>query len=265
MTEARLDQATLDEVDGMLTRADTDLTALWPGDPGTRQPVHTLYVPADRAAPDVVAAAGQAAQDALAAHAGEPRTMAAAVDLPADLVAEVWPRLLAKLDGEPVEDLRLDLEDGYGRRDDDEEDAHAAAAGSLLAALAGTEGAPFVSGVRMKSLERPTRRRGIRSLDLVLAAAGGVPPGFVVTLPKVTSLDQVRAMVVLCERLEAAHGLPAGSLRFEVQVETPQAVLGADGVATVAPMLHAAAGRCTGLHYGTYDYSASLGVAAAYQ
>jgi OHCU decarboxylase len=265
VTEARLDQATLDEVDGMLTRADTDLTALWPGDPGTRQPVHTLYVPADRAAPDVVAAAGQAAQDTLAAHAGEPRTMAAVVDLPADLVAEVWPRLLAKLDREPVEDLRLDLEDGYGRRDDDEEDAHAAAAGSQLAALAGTEGAPFVSGVRMKSLERPTRRRGIRSLDLVLAAAGGVPPGFVVTLPKVTSLDQVRAMVVLCERLEAAHGLTAGSLRFEVQVETPQAVLGADGVATVAPMLHAAAGRCTGLHYGTYDYSASLGVAAAYQ
>ena len=265
MTEARLDQATLDEVDGMLTRADSDLTALWPGDPGTRQPVHTLYVPADRAGPDVVAAAGQGAQDALAAHAGEPRTMAAVVDLPADLVAEVWPRLLAKLDREPVEDLRLDLEDGYGRRDDDEEDGHATAAGSLLAALAGTEGAPFVSGVRMKSLERPTRRRGIRSLDLVLAAAGEVPPGFVVTLPKVTSLDQVRAMVVLSERLEAAHGLTAGSLRFEVQVETPQAVLGADGVATVAPMLHAAAGRCTGLHYGTYDYSASLGVAAAYQ
>ncbi|HEU4912760.1 MAG TPA: 2-oxo-4-hydroxy-4-carboxy-5-ureidoimidazoline decarboxylase [Actinomycetes bacterium] len=265
MTEARLDQATLDEVDGMLTRADTDLTALWPGDPGTRQPVHTLYVPADRAAPDVVAAAGREAQDALAAHAGDPRTMAAVVGLPADLVTEVWPRLLAKLAREPVEDLRLDLEDGYGRRDDDEEDGHATAAGSLLAALAGTEGAPFVSGVRMKSLERPTRRRGIRSLDLVLAAAGGLPPGFVVTLPKVTSLDQVRAMVVLCERLEAAHGLTAGSLRFEVQVETPQAVLGADGVATVAPMLHAAAGRCTGLHYGTYDYSASLGVAAAYQ
>ena len=30
-------------------------------------------------------------------------------------------------------------------------------------------------------------------------------------------------------------------------------------------MVHAAGGRCTGLHYGTYDYSASLGIAAAYQ
>ena len=30
-------------------------------------------------------------------------------------------------------------------------------------------------------------------------------------------------------------------------------------------MIHAAAGRCTGLHYGTYDYSASTGVSAEYQ
>ena len=72
-------------------------------------------------------------------------------------------------------------------------------------------------------------------------------------------------MVRLCERLETAHGLTERSLRFEVQVETPQAVLGADGTATVARIVHAAAGRCTGLHYGTYDYSAALGVAAAYQ
>jgi citrate lyase beta subunit len=33
----------------------------------------------------------------------------------------------------------------------------------------------------------------------------------------------------------------------------------------VARMIHASARRCTGLHYGTYDYSASCGIAAAYQ
>ena len=48
-------------------------------------------------------------------------------------------------------------------------------------------------------------------------------------------------------------------------METPQAVLGADGAATLAPMVHAAGPRCRGLHYGTYDYSASLGIAAAHQ
>jgi len=30
-------------------------------------------------------------------------------------------------------------------------------------------------------------------------------------------------------------------------------------------MLHAAAGRCAGLHFGTYDYTAALGISAAYQ
>ena len=265
MTGTRLGTDTYDEVDARLAEVDARLVAGWPGDPGTRQPVHTLYLPADRAGPAVLADVRQVALDAVAAHGSGAATMAAVVGLPAELVAQVWPRVLAKLEREPVEDLRLDLEDGYGRRADDEEDRHARAVGDLLASLAGAAGSPFVSGVRVKSLEGPTRHRGIRSLDLVLGAAGGVPEGFVVTLPKVTSVEQVDAMVLVCERLEDAHGLPAGALRFEIQVETPQAILGADGTAPVAPMLHAAAGRCTGLHYGTYDYSASLGVAAAYQ
>jgi OHCU decarboxylase len=265
VTEPRLGADELDEVDRLLAGADDRLAAGWPGDPGTRQPVHTLYVPADRAGPDVVGEHGAGALRTLHEHGPDPHTMAAVVSLPTDLVEQVWPRVLAKLEHEPVEDLRLDLEDGYGRRGDAEEDGHAAAAGRLLASFAGKPGAPFVLGARVKSLEPATRRRGLRSLDLLLAAAGGVPEGFVVTLPKVTSVEQVRAMVHVCERLETSHGLAAGSVRFEIQVETPQAVLGADGTAAVAPMVHAAAGRCTGLHYGTYDYSASLGVAAAYQ
>ena len=72
-------------------------------------------------------------------------------------------------------------------------------------------------------------------------------------------------MVTACQWLEDAHTLPAGRLGFEIQVETPQAILGSDGSALVARMIHAAAGRCTGLHYGTYDYSASPGVSAEYQ
>ncbi len=48
-------------------------------------------------------------------------------------------------------------------------------------------------------------------------------------------------------------------------METPQAVLGPDGAATVAQLLHAAQGRCHGLHFGTYDYTAALGISAAQQ
>ena len=54
-----------------------------------------------------------------------------------------------------------------------------------------------------------------------------------------------------------------GELRFEIQIETPQSILGADGTATVAAMIHTAGERCIALHYGTFDYSAACGVAPA--
>jgi citrate lyase beta subunit len=106
----------------------------------------------------------------------------------------------------------------------------------------------------------------VRTLALFLETlldAVALPAGFRVTLPKVTSVRQVEAMVELCAALEADH--PGAVLRFELQIETPQAVLGPDGAALVAPMIHASGGRCAGLHYGTYDYSAALGVAAGFQ
>jgi citrate lyase beta subunit len=77
----------------------------------------------------------------------------------------------------------------------------------------------------------------LRTLDLVLASlleAGPLPERFLVTLPKVTSVDQVTAMGTVCDALEDAYALPAGRLRFEIQVETPQAILAASGVATVS-------------------------------
>ena len=61
-----------------------------------------------------------------------------------------------------------------------------------------------------------------------------------VTLPKVTDVRQVEAMALVCERLEEANGLAEGRLRFEIQVETPQSILAADGTATVARMVQAA-------------------------
>jgi citrate lyase beta subunit len=154
-----------------------------------------------------------------------------------------------------IEDLRIDFEDGYGNRPDDEEDAAA------IAAAHANPGTPFY-GLRIKSLEAPTRRRAVRTLDLFLKEAT-ITDGFVITLPKVTSVEQVEAMVLVLETLEQQYGVPR--LKFEIQVETPQAILGADGTALIARMVKAGGDRVTGLHYGTYDYSASLGIAAAYQ
>jgi citrate lyase beta subunit len=239
------------ELDRRLADADAALAADYRGDRGLRQPVHTVYVPADRFDADTVADWGEQARTALDAHP----EFAKVLDLP----DEVYDRVRGKLEREPIEDLRIDFEDGYGNRPDDQEDAAAVAAARVLAAGPKT---PY-HGVRIKSLEAPTRRRGLRTLDLFLKHLGTPADGFVITLPKVTSVEQVEAMVLVLETFERTYGVPR--LTFEIQVETPQAILGADGTALIARMIKAGGPRVTGLHYGTYDYSASLGVAAAYQ
>ncbi|WIM94832.1 aldolase/citrate lyase family protein [Actinoplanes oblitus] len=228
------------EIDRRLAAHDAFLRARYPGERAGRQPVHTVYLPADKL--DGFRDWGTIALAAMDEH-----------DFP-------WPdpAIRAKLAREPIEDLRVDFEDGYGVRDDDQEDAAVRKAAAIL-----RDGSrpPFL-GIRIKSLEAATRRRSLRTLDLFLES---FPDSFTITLPKVSGTDQVAAMVAVCEKLESAYGLNAGALTFEIQVELPSAVLAADGSATVARLITAAAGRCTGLHYGTYDYSAAAGVAAAYQ
>ncbi|MFC1419534.1 DUF6986 family protein [Streptacidiphilus cavernicola] len=262
-------------VETALAPVDADLAARYPGEPSTRQPVHTVYVPAD-ALDDLTVGGlvrdwGSAATALLDQHAPDAATLAGIVGRPADQLAEeVYDRVRAKLVREPVEDLRIDFEDGYGPRPDAEEDAAAVRAARLVAATVGDGSAPPYIGIRMKCMEAAVRSRGIRTLDLflteLLAAGGGrLPDGLVLTLPKVTYTEQVAAMVRLVEDFERAAGLPDGRIGFEIQIETTQSILGADGRATVARMIEAAEGRATGLHYGTFDYSASCGVGAAYQ
>ncbi|MFE9693873.1 DUF6986 family protein [Micromonospora sp. NPDC005806] len=249
----KLPEGVYAELDGRLAPVDATLRARYPGGRGRRQPVHTVYVPADRVRPGLIDKWGAAALRALTEHP------------PLPFAAELADRVIRKLRREPIEDLRIDFEDGYGVRDDDSEDT---AARSSVAALREGRMPPFL-GLRIKSLEAATRHRAVRTLDTFLEAYLGafatVPDTFVVTLPKVSAPEQVDAMVLLCARLERAYGLPAGALRFEVQVETPAAVLGADGTATVARLITAGGTRLSALHYGTYDYSAACGVAAAQQ
>ncbi len=265
----RLAPTVLDELDEFLAPADAALRRCYPGEAGTRQPVHTVYVPAGAYDADIVERWGGQAQQALSRDGADPEAFAAAAGVEIDLVEQVYQRVVSKLKIEPVEDLRIDFEDGYGHHGDTAEDTVAVAAARQLARSVAAGTIPPFTGIRFKSLEAPTRRRGIATLDLFLDTLtdtlGGIPPGFVLTLPKVTSVDQVKAMVELSGQLEQLYQLTAGSIRFELQIETPQAILGSDGLATVAAMIHAAAGRATALHYGTYDYSASVGISAGFQ
>jgi hypothetical protein len=261
-----------------LAPVDALLAARHPGDPGTRQPVHTCYVPADRLHPGIVLEWGEAAREALAAHAPSPAELAAATGLGAAaasaseaaagapgvanpaLADRVFGHVLSTLALDPIQDLRVDLEDGYGLRPDEVEDEHAVVAAEALRAAADAGALPASYGLRPKSLDPAVRARGLRSLDLFLAALAGDdggPPGLVITLPKVSAPEQVGVFLTVLDEL-----VPRLSLRppaVELQIETPAAVL------ALPALVEAGRGRVTGLHVGTYDYSAALGIAAEHQ
>ncbi|BBY93924.1 hypothetical protein MGALJ_35930 [Mycobacterium gallinarum] len=205
-------------IDELLAGVDADLQTGYPGDGDTAQPVHSVYVSAADATPETPQEWGAAATELLDDHR----------DLVTELGgADAVDIVRRRLESAPIQDLRLDFEDGYGRRADDTEDRDARRAGNTLAALE-----TDVCGIRIKGLTSAERTRAVRTLELVLDAAGDVPSGFVFTVPKLRAAEQATAAVWLCEALEQAHGLPDGTLRFELQIESPQAILGADGTAT---------------------------------
>jgi citrate lyase beta subunit len=251
-----LSAAAYERVDALLGPVDAARARSYPGSTARWQPVHTVYVPVDRVDEHTCAEWRSAAADVLAEHVPDPRALAELIDCPAEVAEAVRPRVVRKLATQPIEDLRIDFEDGYGPRPDDEEDTAAVAAAASMTALAGSAGGPSRAGVRIKSLESATRHRGLRTLDLVRTAIGPTE-WFVVTLPKVTDEAQVAAFAEVCAAWP--------ELRFEIQIETTQAVLAADGTATVARMIPAAAGKVIGLHYGTYDYTAACGIAVGEQ
>ncbi|MET9429417.1 aldolase/citrate lyase family protein [Streptomyces sp. NPDC003036] len=267
--------AVSESISASLVSVDEELARRYPGDPGTRQPIHTVYVPGEVFDAGTIRSWGDQALAMLDEHAPDAASLAGVLGLSAELADDVHARVRAKLEREPIEDLRVDFEDGYGGKDEDADAARAArliseayAGGTSQAEGSGGGTAAPYMGIRMKCMEAAVRDRGIRTTDVFLTGLmerGGLPDGLVLTLPKVTYAEQVGAFVRLLEAFEKAHGLDAGRLGFEIQIETSQAILAADGTATVARMIDAAEGRATGLHYGTFDYSACLGVSAAYQ
>ncbi|MFT3716997.1 MAG: aldolase/citrate lyase family protein [Gordonia sp. (in: high G+C Gram-positive bacteria)] len=252
--EVDLDEA-MRRVDALLEPVDAALARQFPGDRTGRQPIHSVYVPADRADENTVQVWG----DGALALLEENRDVVAGLGDGVDIDG-----LETALRTRPIQDLRIDFEDGYKHRDDASEDADARRIGGVLAGLTGP-GAPERFGIRPRGLEPAERRRGMRTLELVLEGAGGVPDGFVFTVPKIRSPEQIPALVTLCEIFEKAHGLAEGTLTYELQIESPHIVLGADGTAGVARAIRRSEGRCTALHFGTYDYTTALGVAPRYQ
>jgi len=253
-----------------LRKAQESFAARYPGEPSRRQPVHSVYGGAHLFKSDTVKKLGEIALRSLAEYAPEARTFAEAIGIRADLADTVYARVQEKLRREAVEDFRIDFEDGYGNRPDAEEDGHAQQAAEETAKGLEQGTLPPFIGIRIKTFSAEMGPRSLRTLDLYLTAlvartGGRLPPGFVVTLPKVVSPAQVSVLVDAFDALEPKLGIPRGTLRMESMIETPQSILDENGESMLPKLLAAARGRCSAAHFGTYDYTASCNIVSTYQ
>src|SRR5438105_3850246 len=265
-----LPESSLRALTGRLKKVQERFASHYPGEAGSRQPVHTVYGGAHLFKADTTRKLGELAVKALDQYAPEPRIFAEAIGLAPQLAGTVHGRVRQKLAREAVEDFRIDFEDGYGIRPDAEEDGHAQAAAEETArGLADRTLSPFI-GIRVKTFSAELGGRALRTLDLFLTSlvrksGGKLPSGFVVTLPKVTSPEHVSVLIDAFEELEGKLGLGSGSLKMEPMIETTQSILDETGESMLPKLLAAARGRCVAAHFGTYDYTASCNITAMYQ
>lgn len=232
-------------------------------EPPGRQPVHVVYGGAHLFTAATPRKLGDIALRYVDAYAPDAAALTDAFGLDPTLAAAVHPRLVQKLRQEPVEDYRVDFEDGFGVRGDAaEDDAAEHTARETAVAFANGTLPPFF-GIRVKALDDTTRHRAVRTLDRYLTTlvrvTGELPERFVVTLPKVTVPDQVTTLARLLTALERGLSLPANHIGIELMIEVPHALR------HLPALVDAGHGRCRAVHFGAYDYTAALGIAAPEQ
>ena len=254
-----------------LNVANGEFNRIYPGESELRQPVHTVYGGAHLFKSDTIPKLGQLAIRSLNEYAPDAKTLGEALGVSdAKLLSKAYERMLAKLQREAVEDFRIDFEDGFGNRADSEEDAEAErAAREVAKGMSENTLSPYI-GIRIKPFTEELKARSIRTLDLFISTllgetGGKLPDNFVVTLPKVTIPEQVTALVDLFRHLEEKNNLAPNTLKLEVMVETTQSIIGWNGHCALPDIVTAGRGRCIAAHFGTYDYTASCSITAAYQ
>jgi citrate lyase beta subunit len=278
MTKTSLSAEALEKATLPLRTANLAFAERYPGEPGGRQPIHTVYGGAHLFRADAAQKLGAAAIRVFEQYAPDPAVLASALRLTGEgapssapeRASTIHTRVLEKLRREPVEDLRIDFEDGYGARPNAEEDGHAASAALEVSRGMAEKSLPPFIGIRIKPLSEELRERSLRTLDIFLSTlvaetGGALPPNFVVTLPKITVPEQVTALCDVFDALEPALGLAPGSLKLEFMIETTQTLLDPSGRVALPGLLALARGRCVAAHFGTYDYTASCNITAAHQ
>lgn len=227
--------------------------------------IHTVYVGGhafDSSTP------GRLADDArrfFRAVLADASRLAVICQLDETLARSVAERVAAQLAASPLDDLRIDFEDGYAGTD---EDADARRAARDVVGAYVTDKLPDGFGLRIRSMAGGTAERARRTLRLFLETlldAGDLPSGFVVTLAKIDEPNEIERLDDTLDELERRHGLASGGIPVELMAETPRSIYDAEGRLAVPGFVAAARGRCTGIHFGIYDYTASLGLVAGQQ
>ncbi len=259
-----------------LDRANDAVARACPGDTGEFQPVQTYYDGAHLFTVDVASRLGAAALAAFDEYAPDGRSLVTAVGLGADQIdpvafaGDIRRRVVEKLRRQPIEDYRIDFEDGYGNRPDAEEDGHAVSVAEDVAKSFRAGTLPPSIGLRMKPMSKELHRRSLRTVDLFITTLARrlgqrLPPKFAITIPKVMTAGHVSAVDRVCGVLERRLKLKARSIRLELMIETPQSILATDGTSALRTLVAAGRGRVTGAHFGVYDYTALSGITAAWQ
>lgn len=258
---------TLERIFAPLSAANQAFAAGYPLPAAVRQPVHTVYGGAHLFQAKSRDRLAELADGVFEEYCQEPSVLGRLFRLDAQLAEKVHGLVSAKLKREAVEDFRIDFEDGYGYRPDGEEDGHAEQSAKEMALAWRLQQLPPFSGLRIKALSEDLRLRAARTLDVFLTVLleetkGSLPDNFVVTLPKVTQPAQVHALDQMLCTIESQHLLDPGSIKVELMVETPQALIARNGNIALHFLVAAAGGRCRAVHFGAYDYTSALDISA---
>src|SRR2546423_8838369 len=188
----------------------------YPGESTRRQAVHTVYGGAHLFKADSAQKLGAVALRSLEEYAPDAQRLAGVLGISA--TEKIYVRIIEKLRREPVEDFRLDFEDGYGNRPDEEENSHAASAAAEVArGLAAGTLPPFI-GIRIKPLNEDLRARSIRTLDIFMTSllhetAGEIPARLVLNVPKNQMPGQNNAAGRFLLNLQTKKNTPAGPFK----------------------------------------------------
>lgn len=265
MSRTTLDHSSIEKAFAAVHSSDREASYL----STVSQPFHVIYGGADLYSAATYDKLSQIALKSFTTYAATLDEFKAIFGIEEKIAETVFEKINTRLRTRPIDDLRIDFEDGFGIRPDAEEDEHAIRTAIETAKALDAGELPQFFGIRIKSFSPATFNRGVRTLDLYLTklldSSRRLPNNFVVTLPKVESPNETKILADILDEIEAAYDLENGTINIEIMIETPQALMNDEGICPLALIVDAARGRCRGAHFGAYDYMASLGIASSSQ